>query len=321
MTYEGRTPEKPATIAGAPIDKLLDLLKSPENNVRTRAKIELGARDTKQVIAATKKWAKQFDPKKIEDQHHLAEALWVHQWMNVIDEDLLHQMLKSPDARARAAAVRVLCYWRDRVSQPLTLLRTAANDESPLVRLQAVRAASFFKGAEAQEVAYQILSHPTDYYLDYTFTETLRQLHKSPKDIVLPKDEKLASLVLKRVSNKELNQLAEHPAVMFEKLERPGFDLNARSAALDELVKARNSDRTTEAIGVLQHLDSNGAPGGAVADIAMIISSSPTADLVKARPTLTKLAQNASHPAVRRSLRSHCYRRQQTRSQLGSNGQ
>ena len=33
----------------------------------------------------------------------------------------------------------------------------------------------------------------------------------------------------------------------------------------------------------------------------MIISSSPTSDLVKAKPTLTKLAQSASHPNIRRA--------------------
>src|ERR1041384_1344050 len=110
MTYEGRSLEKPAQIAGAPIENLLELLKEPENNVRTRAKIELGARDTKQVISAVQKWAGQFDPKKPSDQHHLMEALWVHQWHNVINESLLRQMLQSPEARARAAAVHVLCY-------------------------------------------------------------------------------------------------------------------------------------------------------------------------------------------------------------------
>ena len=56
LTYEGMPLLKPAKIAGEPIEKLLDLLKEPENNVRERAKIELGGRDTAQVIAAVDKW-------------------------------------------------------------------------------------------------------------------------------------------------------------------------------------------------------------------------------------------------------------------------
>ena len=47
------------------------------------------------------------------------EALWVHQWHNRVNEKLLARMLKSTDPWARAAATRVLCYWRDRVANPL----------------------------------------------------------------------------------------------------------------------------------------------------------------------------------------------------------
>jgi len=70
-------------------------------------------------------------------EHHLTEALWVHQWHNVVDEDLLKRMLRSPDYHARAAATHVLCYWRDRVKDALALLKIQAEDESPRVRLEA----------------------------------------------------------------------------------------------------------------------------------------------------------------------------------------
>ena len=46
-----------------PIPQLLDLLKEPENRVRYRAKIELSARDTKEVIAAVQAWIGRLDPK------------------------------------------------------------------------------------------------------------------------------------------------------------------------------------------------------------------------------------------------------------------
>ena len=75
----------------------------------------------------------------------MMEALWVHQYHNVVDEELLKRMLGSPDFHARAAATRVLCYWRDRVPDALELLRKLAADPAPRVRLEAVRAASFFR--------------------------------------------------------------------------------------------------------------------------------------------------------------------------------
>ena len=112
------------------------------------------------------------------------EALWVHQYHNVVNEPLLKRMLRSPDFHARAAATRVLCYWRDRVSDPLALLRAQAADEQPRVRLEAVRACSFFTTPQAAEVALEALNKPMDEYLKYTLDETMNTLDrftKSPK--------------------------------------------------------------------------------------------------------------------------------------------
>lgn len=178
ITYEGRPLLKPAKIDGQPIEALLALLKEPEDDVRTRAKIELGKHDSPKVMAALKKWTAALDQTDKAYEHHLLEALWVHQWHNVVDEDLLKRMLRSPDFHARAAATRVLCYWRDRVANPLVLLKAQVNDESPRVRLEAVRACSFFKSPQAAEVALEVLNHSTDYYLKYTLDETMNTLDK-----------------------------------------------------------------------------------------------------------------------------------------------
>src|SRR6185437_13421605 len=112
--------------------------------VRYRAKTELGARDAKAVVAAAKAWADGLDKADPDYAHHVLEALWVHQFHDKVDLDLLKRCLTSAEPRARAAAVRVLCYWRDRVPDALTLLEKLAADEHPRVRLEAVRAASFF---------------------------------------------------------------------------------------------------------------------------------------------------------------------------------
>jgi hypothetical protein len=176
ITYEGRPLLTPKKIAGEPIENLVALLTEHEDNVRERAKIELGARDTTQVLAAVNKWAASLDKSDKNYEHHMTEALWVHQWHNVVNLDLLKERLKSPEPNARAAAVRVMLYWRDRVPEVLSLLRTAAADESPRVRLEAVRAASYFNTWEAADAALVALTKPTDYYLDYVFGETIRQL-------------------------------------------------------------------------------------------------------------------------------------------------
>jgi HEAT repeat protein len=172
---------KSPKIAGQSIPKLLDVLREPEDRVRSRARIELGGRDTKQVMAALDKWTSKLDANDPNYQHEMMEALWLHQSHNVVDEPLLKKMLRSPDFHARAAATRVLCYWRDRVQDPIGLLKEQAKDEHPRVRLEAVRACSFFTTPQAAEVALDVLNHPMDKYLKYTLDETMNTLDRFTK--------------------------------------------------------------------------------------------------------------------------------------------
>lgn len=111
MTAIGRPLQKPIAIDGQPIAALLDNLKSPVDGIRHRTRIELSERNSKEVIAATKGWIKQFDPKKKEDAHHLLEALWLHQQHNVKDFELLALLLNSPEPHARNAAKTVQHFW------------------------------------------------------------------------------------------------------------------------------------------------------------------------------------------------------------------
>lgn len=112
MTAKGRALQKPVAIDGQPIPELLENLKSPVDGVRHRTRVELSERDTKDVIAATKKWIRQFDPTKKEDAHPLLEALWLHQQHNVKNTGLLNQLLlQSPEPHARIAAATVKHFW------------------------------------------------------------------------------------------------------------------------------------------------------------------------------------------------------------------
>ena len=111
VTAVGRPLQKPVAIDGQPIPALLENLKSPVDGIRHRTHIELSGRDSKEVIAATKQWMKQFDPTKKEDAHHLLEALWLHQQHNVRNVELLGQLLKSPEPHARIAANTVQHLW------------------------------------------------------------------------------------------------------------------------------------------------------------------------------------------------------------------
>ncbi|MDX1930744.1 MAG: HEAT repeat domain-containing protein [Pirellulaceae bacterium] len=184
VRYEGRDLLKPEKIAGEPIDKLLTLLESKDDRVRHRARIELSGRPTAEVIAAAKAWTGKLNKSDAAYEHHMTEALWLHQSHNVVNEELLKQMLKSPEPRARAAATRVLVYWRDRIASPLELLQKQVNDENSKVRLQAIWALSYFSGADAakaSEIAVESLVYDQDDYIKHTLSETNKTLDRRVK--------------------------------------------------------------------------------------------------------------------------------------------
>ncbi len=167
---------QPARIAGEPIEALLELLKVPEDRTRYRVRRELAARTGGEVVAATKQWIAGLDTSDPNYEHHLLEALWVHQTVNVLDAELLGQVLTANDHRARAAATRVLSFWIDAIPNSMELLQAGVNDAHPRVRLEAVRALSFAKSDQAMEIALGVLDHDMDEYLQYTLDETMRQL-------------------------------------------------------------------------------------------------------------------------------------------------
>ena len=111
ITATDRPLQKIVPVDGQPIPALLENLKHPADGVRHRTHIELSERDTKEVIAATQSWMKQFDANKKEDAHHLLEALWIHQQHNVHNVELLGQLQKSPELHARNAANVVQHLW------------------------------------------------------------------------------------------------------------------------------------------------------------------------------------------------------------------
>ena len=179
ITHKNRPLVQPEKIAGQPVEKLLDLLKSTDDRVRYRTRTELGSRDVKDVAASVPTWLANLSKTDPAYEHHVLEGLWLHQNLNIVNEKLLSEVLKSKDARARAAATRVLVLWHDRVKEPLTHLQKLVNDEHPRVRLEAVRGLAFFRGADAakaQEIALESLAHPQDPYLEYVFNETNKTL-------------------------------------------------------------------------------------------------------------------------------------------------
>ncbi len=182
--YKKRPLVEKAKIAGASIPELLDLLKAYEDRTRYRARRELREHPPEAVLKELDKWVAGLYKNDPDYWHNMLEALWLRQSLDAVNEPALKTMLTCPEPKARAAATRVLCYWRDQVKDPIELLRKQVNDDNSRVRLEAVRALSFFEGkdaAKAQEVAMESLLQDQDYYLKYTLDETNKTLDKRIK--------------------------------------------------------------------------------------------------------------------------------------------
>lgn len=176
VTYKGRPLVDKVAIVDRPVPELLELLRSPEDRTRYCVRRELADRATEQVLPAVKTWLASLKGDDELTQRLKLEALWLHQAHNVVNTELLNEMLSSKEPRARAAATRVLCYWRDRVEEAEATLRKRINDDHPRVRIEAVRAASYFSGESIQETVLDALNHEMDPFLEYTLDETVRHL-------------------------------------------------------------------------------------------------------------------------------------------------
>ncbi len=303
LIYADRPLLKPAKIDGQPIPALLELLKDPQNQVRTLAKIELAKRDPSEVISAVDQWAATLDKNDPTYEHHLTEALWVHQWLNVVDLHLLARMLRSPEPHARAAATRVLCYWRDRVPNAIPLLATESQDEYPRVRLEAVRAASFFTDPAAADAALEALIKPTDYYLDYVLRETMRQIGPMWREALaagkpMCQDNPAgAAYMLRATSTNDLLALPPSPMVLQTVLLRQEATDSVRNQAIKELASQRHIASAAVVLDALQ----TPAFADQSAGLARFLLLQPPDDLKKLRDTLEALAHTGQSPATRQA--------------------
>src|SRR5262245_20853964 len=307
VTYEGRPLLMPKKIAGEPIEKLLELLKEPEDRVRYRVRIELTGRPTNEVIAATERWLVGLDKNDERYQHDVTEALWLHQSHNVVNTTLLDRVLSSPDFHARAAGVRVLCYWRDRVSNVLDLLRKAASDEHPRVRLESVRAASFLPAPEAIEVPLIAAELPGDQYLDFVSNETMKTLDSYVK-VAIAAGQRIpfatdagARYFVRNLTTEQLLKESRTRPVLVEMLSRPGLSDDQRREAVVALAKLTGKSELAVVIDAIRTLDSKekNVNVSVVFDLVRQLTSRSRAELSTARAELENLALNSKQAVLR----------------------
>jgi len=116
-------------------------------------------------------WAKKQTSEKA-----LLQALWMYQALDVVEPKLLERLLNAKDAHIRAAATRVVSYWRGRLKNPADLLAQRIADRHPRVRLEAIRALAEIPTARSAELVLGALEQPIDSFLDYAIWLSINDL-------------------------------------------------------------------------------------------------------------------------------------------------
>ena len=176
VTAKGRPLVTRPHLIGASTDALLDALKAPEDWTRQQAKRVLKERGPAEVVPRLASWVKRLDPKDPDYEHRRLEALWTYEALDVAEPKLLEALLHSDDARVRAAATRVVPFWKTRVPDPQSLLAERVIDAEPRVRLEAVRSLALFPEVPSSAQALAALDRPVDAFLEYGLWLTARQL-------------------------------------------------------------------------------------------------------------------------------------------------
>jgi glucose/arabinose dehydrogenase/azurin len=305
ITAKGRPLLTPPKIHGATIAQQLDLLKAYEDRTRYQARLALREWPAAQLFPAVQQWIAGLDKADPEYEHHLLEALWVHEHHDRVNQPLLEQLLGAREFRARAAAVRVLQHWYDRVDGGMRLIARAVNDPEPRVRLEAVRALSFVPTAEAASTALQVLAKPMDYYLHYVLDSTMTTLEPVWKPLLttggtFATDNPVGlTYVLDRLAPADLASVARSEPVYRALLARPGVASAARREALDALASQNGTTVLRELIAAVERIDGTPGTTAVAADLMQIMSTLPADQIAPDRGAVERLAREGRADGVR----------------------
>ncbi|WP_373330843.1 PVC-type heme-binding CxxCH protein [Salmonirosea aquatica] len=291
ITAKGRPLVRKPNLTKASTLELLDALKVPEEWTRTQAKQTLKLRGADEVVPALKKWIINLDKSDPDYEHQLLEALWLHQTLNIVNEPLFLQLASAKSPHARAAALRTLQLWSDKISNLPALLEKAVQDPHPQVRLEAVIALRTLNTAEAARTALAVLEQPMDEFLDFALWQTTRDLEPlwtkrlktEPEFFGTPLK---TTYALKSVSNRDavaqLVQLYQKDQVpeqyqkdVLNSLARYGTSADL-GILLDQTIKSKSVQRTSDQLTALEAASSqrNMKPAGDLNRIVTFIESS-----------------------------------------------
>lgn len=308
VVMDGKPVAKPVPIGGRAVVELVKLLADPIDRVRYRAKLELDGRPEAEVVPAVTAWIAKLDPTAPSFEHNRLEGLWTLRHFDQVPLALLEQVLTSPDARSRAAGMRVLAAVADRAPKALEWVVRGAGDESPRVRLEAVRTATYLRDPAAIEALAVAGEFPADRHMDYVTKESARVLEpefraaREAKQPIAFSTDAGRRYLYRSLSNDELVAEPRSRVVFGEMLLRPGLDERLRQEAIEGLAAADSKSVVYVVVDALSALDAReGAVDSAtVFDLIRVLLSRPASELAELRGDMERMATSARRPQLRR---------------------
>ncbi|WP_218932393.1 PVC-type heme-binding CxxCH protein [Adhaeretor mobilis] len=296
---------KSQSIVGESVEALLDLLQERDNSVRYRAKIELSSRPRQEVQQACERWLEELDPSDPDYEHHMLEALWVHQHHHLINESLLRKLLESKDYHVRAAAGHVLRAWREQIADADTLIGKLVQDEHPRVRLAGVLTCSDIDSLQAAEMALVAAKFPTGEFLDFAIKETTQTLEPIWKnalasgEVICADNPAGLAYLLRCTSPEELLELAQPDPYLVGVIKFPETTDRLRLSTLKKLAKLRKQESAQVLIDLVQEADSLGEE--IVRTLVALLQDIDKDALASSEDKFLSLAANAKSRIVRQA--------------------
>lgn len=305
VTSENRPLVKPVRLKGKPVAEVCDAFYAKENSTRYRARIELSGRSTADLLPQVSTWASTRNGADADDAQALLECLWVFEEHRVPNLELASNVLQAQEPRVRAAAIRTLGHWAERISERVQdwqpLLMAAAGDPAALVRAEAVKAAVEFPSELSSEAIFIADSLPTDPELETVLAYATKQLSlpKRLQDRIAsgkPLSPPALAYALKTASPADLAKLPPAIETYEAILGRKDLPTELLASTLHGLAKLRSSDPMSLAMNLMQQRDRDGSP---VAGVGQWLLEQPAAKLSNLRDQLETLAIQGNESVTR----------------------
>ena len=308
VSYPGRPLTPAIKMKGQPIATVCGNFFSPANGIRYRARLELSGRPTNDIVAAVGGFAKTLDVNKVtpkrDEAQALLECLWVFEEHRVANQSLLLRVLEADEEKIRAAAIRTLGHWGEKVPGWQKILVAGARDKSALVRAEAVKAAVSFERLAAAEAVFEVATRPTDPELTnvLNFARSQLSVDKIVQEAVAsgkPLSKAAQSYVLRNASVADLLKLKPTQAVHEAILSRPNVPAANLKNSLVALASIRKTAPTGLLLDLIEERDTK-SPAAGLAAIGPLLASQPQKDLAAVSDRIEKLAVSSKNDSVRR---------------------